>query len=176
MSKEFFVRDWLKDRPLLYMFSHMMIMPLVDFYATACDWWPADHEAPHGLLWFVVVSYFNGIVIEVGRKIRAPEDEEVGVNTYSFLWGRRNAALFWLTFLCLTAISAARAAFLIDFFVPVVVVLCLLLALAIYTVVAYLRRPSTTTAKRIEHVSGIWTLLLYLNLGIIPLLWRHWFE
>ena len=55
-----------------------MIMPLVDFYATACDWWTVSHRPPPGLLWFVIVSYFNGVVIEVGRKIRPAEDEEEG--------------------------------------------------------------------------------------------------
>jgi len=35
MSKEFFVADWLRRRPVLYMLSHMVIMPLVDLYATS---------------------------------------------------------------------------------------------------------------------------------------------
>src|SRR5262249_27120361 len=85
------VAEWLKKRHILYMVSHMAIMPLVDFYATACDWWPTGEGAPRGLIWFVVVSYFNGMVIEIGRKIRGPQDEEVGVNTYSALWGMRTA-------------------------------------------------------------------------------------
>ena len=41
MSKEFFVGSWMKSRPLFYMISHMAIVPLIDLYATACDWWPA---------------------------------------------------------------------------------------------------------------------------------------
>src|SRR5436305_7415046 len=98
MSKEFFVAEWLKRRHILYMLSHMAIIPLVDFYATACDWWPAPAEgdgpartAPRGLIWFVVVSYFNGLVIEIVRKVRGPQDGEVGVNTYSAHWGMRKA-------------------------------------------------------------------------------------
>ncbi len=38
MSKEFFVADWLRRRHVLYMLSHMVIMPLVDLYATSTDW------------------------------------------------------------------------------------------------------------------------------------------
>src|SRR5262245_47975727 len=49
MSKEFFVGEWLKRRHILYMLSHMVIVPLVDLYATACDWWPALGEPPPGL-------------------------------------------------------------------------------------------------------------------------------
>ena len=45
MSREFFVAEWLRRRPAIYMASHMVIIPLIDLYATACDWllvtgWP----------------------------------------------------------------------------------------------------------------------------------------
>ena len=75
MSKEFFVATWLKARPLQYLWTHMLIMPLIDFYATACDWLVAGaNKAKFDLLWFLVISFFNGIVVEIGRKLRAPED------------------------------------------------------------------------------------------------------
>ncbi len=48
MTKEFFVPDWLKKRPLIYMISHMAIMPLIDLYATACDWLPAGTGGHEG--------------------------------------------------------------------------------------------------------------------------------
>jgi 4-hydroxybenzoate polyprenyltransferase len=71
----------------------------------------AGAAAPHaGLAWFLIVSFFNGVVIEVGRKIRAPQDEEVGVETYTALWGRPQAIMAWLGALLLTAISAWLAA------------------------------------------------------------------
>src|SRR5205814_2059908 len=81
MSKEFFVGEWLKAHPVPYLISHMVIIPLVDLYATACDWWTQDGSPPNGLFWFLIVSYFNGIVIEIGRKVRGPKEEEPGVNT-----------------------------------------------------------------------------------------------
>lgn len=88
MTREFFVPRWLKAHPVLYMASHMLILPLVDLYATACDWWIAGlRRPPDGLYWFLVVSYLNGIVVEIGRKTRAPIDEEQGVETYRFLDG-----------------------------------------------------------------------------------------
>ncbi len=75
------------------MASHMLILPLVDLYATACDWRVGGRAPapPDGLAWFLVVSYLNGMVIEIGRKTRAPADEEHGVETYSALWGVRGA-------------------------------------------------------------------------------------
>jgi 4-hydroxybenzoate polyprenyltransferase len=151
----------------------MMIIPLVDLYATACDWWPREAGIPNGLFWFLAVSYTNGIVIETGRKIRAPQDEEAGVNTYSAIWGPRTAALVWYSAMLLTAVFAAIAALRIDFLVPVSIVLALLLLAAGSIAVTYVRAPDSRRAKRIEVVSGLWTVLMYVTLGAIPLLWRY---
>lgn len=172
MTREFFAAKWLKKKPLTYMFSHMLIMPLVDYYATACDWWTHQAEPPTGIYWFVIVSFFNGIVIEVGRKIRAPEDEEEGVDTYSAVWGRRRAAWFWLSFVALTAGSATIAAYCIDFLWPTIVLLTVLVLLAISIIFRFLNNPDQKSAKRIEIFSGLWTILMYVNLGVIPLFLR----
>ncbi len=171
MSKEFFIAEWLKRRHILYMVSHMAIVPLVDFYATACDWRPAEERPPPGLLWFVVVSYFNGLVIEIGRKIRGPQDEEEGVNTYSRIWGMKNAVLVWLGAMSLTWSFACCAAWQIGFLGPAIIVLALLLSGAIVTCAGFFREPTLKRSKRIEAFAGIWTLTLYLILGVIPWVW-----
>ena len=173
MSHEFFVSDWLKARPVTYMWSHMLIMPLIDLYASACDWMVAGHHQLRlGLLWFLLVSFFNGMVIEIGRKIRVPEDEEHGVETYSVLWGCRKAVKVWLLVLLVTAISAAIAAAQIDFLLPVVTVLIVLYATALWLARQFLRHPQSGAGKRFEWLAGAWTLCMYLSLGAGPLLWR----
>lgn len=172
MSKEFFVGPWLRRHPTLYMLSHMVIILLIDFYATACDWLPAGPGPPLGLGWFLAVSYFDGVVLEMGRKIRAPEDEEPGVNTYSALWGPRRAVLAWLGALALTAVCAAMAAVRIDFSLPVAIVLVILGTAAALMAWQFLRHPDARRAKRIEALSGIWTVLMYLSLGAVPMLIR----
>lgn len=172
MSKEFFIHEWLKRHPGFYMLSHMIIMPVFDIYATACDWLPAGAAPPRGLVWFLVVSYLNGIVIEIGRKIRAPEDEEEGVETYSVLWGRRRALLAWLGAMSLTALCAWRGASLIGFATPVALLLGLLLSCAVFLAVTFGSAPEPGRGARIELFSGVWTLLMYLSLGAVPLLVR----
>jgi 4-hydroxybenzoate polyprenyltransferase len=174
MSKEFFVPEWLKAHPIPYMISHMVIIPLVDLYATACDWLVAGAGPPHGLVWFLVVSYFNGLVIEIGRKIRGPKEEETGVNTYSALWGRRNAIAAWLGAMLATAGFASVAAWQIDFLAPVAALLAGLLLAAGILAVRFLRQPDARRAKWIETASAIWTILMYLSLGAVPLLVRVW--
>ena len=173
MSKEFFVRDWLKARPFTYLWSHMLIVPLIDLYTTACDWLVAGLSTPHGgLVWFLVVSFFNGVIIEVGRKIRAPTDEEIGVETYTALWGRVTAVITWLSALLLTAISAWLAAREIGFAGPAGWLLTFLGVAAGVIALQFLRQPTTRRAKLIETMSGVWTILMYIGIGAAPLLWR----
>jgi 4-hydroxybenzoate polyprenyltransferase len=172
MSQEFFVPEWLKGRPILYLASHMVILPLVDLYASACDWWVAGQAAPRGLGWFLVVSYFNGIVIELGRKIRGPKEEEEGVNTYSALWGRQAAVQAWILALLVTAGFACLAAWQIHFLWPMAAELSILILLAELLGRRFLQQPEARQAKRLEVASGVWTVLLYLSLGALPLLLR----
>jgi len=174
MSVEFFAGAWLRARPFLYMASHMLIMPLIDFYATACDWLPSGSGLSPALAWFLLISYFNGTVIEIGRKIRAPADEEAGVETYSAIWGRRRAVAAWLGAMTLCAACALVAAREIGFVLPVAAVLVVLLAAAAIVATGYLRAPRPGSGKRVELVSGLWTLAMYVSVGIAPLALRHW--
>jgi hypothetical protein len=169
MSKEFYARHWLKARPVVYLFSHMLIMPLVDWFATGCDWVHAGTGMPRGLFWFLAASFCNGVVIELGRKIRAPDQEEAGVETYSFLWGRRNAVLSWLAAMLATLTCACIAAQPIGFSVPAASVLGTLWLGGLILGLVFLRSISGKIAKRIEAYSGAWTVALYLTLGVVPL-------
>ncbi|MEX1119206.1 MAG: UbiA family prenyltransferase [Terrimicrobiaceae bacterium] len=170
MSREFFCKSWLKAHPFTYMWTHMFIMPLIDFYATACDWLLASGKPPGWLIWFVVVSFLNGFIIEIGRKIRGPEEEETGVETYSVLWGRSRAVKYWLLAMGLTAAATMVAAQHIQFFLPVAMVLGALLVVSVGVGARFLADPRS--GKAFEVISGVWTLVLYLMLGIIPLGWR----
>jgi 4-hydroxybenzoate polyprenyltransferase len=169
MSREFFARHWLKARPVTYLWTHMLIMPLIDLYATACDWMPERGSIPAGLYWFLIVSFFNGMVIEIGRKIRAPVDEESGVDTYSVLWGRRRAALVWLSMLVVTGGCAVVAAARIDFAPVVAGTLTLMFLFAAVSTARFLGRPVAGAGKRFERLAGLWTVAMYLVLGAIPM-------
>lgn len=167
MSVEFFARDWLKARPITYMWTHMFIMPLVDLFATACQWMPTGAHPGRGLLWFLAASYANGLVIEIGRKIRRPEDEETGVETYSVLWGRRRALFVWWGCALAVVVFATVAAVSIGFVRPIAVILG-----GGWVALVLLSRPmleARIPGKRLELLAGLWTLVLYLSLG--PLAW-----
>ncbi len=168
MSVEFGCRAWLKRHPIIYLWSHMLIMPLVDLYATACDWVPANGTPPTGLLWFLAASFANGVVIELGRKIRSPADEEQGVETYSVLWGPARAAGVWWGMVLITATLATLAANDAHAALPVGATLAAGVLFAGMLVWWFCRRRQPRDGKRIELAAGLWTLLLYGSLGLIP--------
>ena len=173
MSKEFFVGEWLKARPALYLWTHMLIIPIVTLYATACDWTVAGSGIPDGVGVFLMASFFNAIGIEIGRKVRAPADEEHGVTTYSAAWGVRWAVGGWMLALSTTAALALIAAARITFVAPVAFVVAVSLSTAATIAWRFLRWQGRADARRIEQMSGVWTLLMYLSLGIAPLFVPH---
>jgi 4-hydroxybenzoate polyprenyltransferase len=169
MSKEFFVADWLKERPLLYMVSHMVIMPLVDLYATSTDWLIQLGRPPGGLWWFLLASFFNGMVIEIGRKIRSPADEERGVRTYSAVWGMTRASMAQALVMLLTGICATLAALRVGNMIAPAI-FGAMFVVGVGLLVWFGCSPAPGRGKKIEVFSGIWTIVLYLALGALPLL------
>jgi 4-hydroxybenzoate polyprenyltransferase len=173
MSREFFVGEWLRARPALYLWTHMLIIPIVTLYATACDWTVAGSGVPDGVGVFLIASFFNAIGIEIGRKVRAPSDEEHGVTTYSAAWGIRWAVCGWMLALSATAALALIAAARITFVTPVAFVVVVSLSTAATIAWRFMRWQGRADARRIEQMSGVWTLLMYLSLGIAPLFVPH---
>lgn len=171
MSQEFFVGEWLRARPIPYMLSHMFILPLIDFYLLAAAW--QGHGAPPiAFGWFLAATYANGIVFEIGRKVRAPEDEEVGVETYSALWGVRRASMVWLLAVGAAGGAGMLAAWTLGQGARTGTAITLVLAvgwLAALWVAWRMAREQTSSGSRwIERFSAAWVLLFYLSMGLLP--------
>jgi len=173
MSREFFISKWLRKRPVHYLLSHMVILPFIDFYLTAWDWAPCGYP-PSGLAWLLGISFCNGVVVEVGRKTRSPADEEVGVETYSALWGYRRATMVWLGVTVLTGVLGLTAAYRADFLAPVTMLIAVLLSVMLTCAWRFLAAPVKGRGKLIESAAGIWTLVLYTGIGLIPMAYRSW--
>jgi 4-hydroxybenzoate polyprenyltransferase len=168
MTVEFFAHDWLNNHMWAYAGSHMLIIPLVDIYASGLDWF-IDGSSPHfGLVFFFAVSYFNGIVLEVGRKLKAPEKEKEGVVTYSGLLGYKKGARLWIAMLILTASIAAGACYYADLSPLSYYILGFILLVCILLGIQYIRNPTPALSKRLELMSAVWTLLMYGTLGGVP--------
>jgi 4-hydroxybenzoate polyprenyltransferase len=169
MGKEFFVAEWLKKHQFWYVVSHMFIIPLIDIYASGLDWLQEGVSAPKGLLFFFAVSYFNGIVLEVGRKIRIPEDEKEGVLTYSSLHGARNATLLWLLMILVTAGWAVAAVWFAGYGMQGFYTMLIIAIVISIPAIFFLQKMTAKRAKLIEYASALWTIAMYLSLGGIPM-------
>jgi 4-hydroxybenzoate polyprenyltransferase len=168
MSREFGMREFLKARPLAYLVSHMMIMPLVDLYATGTDWMVAGEGMPKSMSWFLVASFFNGMSLDLGRKIRSPADEEIGVPTYSVLWGARVAVTTWWFFLAASMVCAIAVAASLNMIWHMVILYSLLLMACTIVGIRFVRSPHPGRGRLIETMTFLWTLGLYLGLGLMP--------
>lgn len=169
MTREFFVRDWLRRHLGAYLVTHMLIMPILDAYTTGLDWLVAGHHPPAGLPWFLAATFANGVLVEIGRKLRAPAGEREGVDTYTHAWGVRAAPAAWLAVLLgaasvvtvaarYTGCAAASAAIVF----PAAVLLAI-------PAIRFLATREDRAARAVETVSGLWGIVSYLTLGGLPL-------
>lgn len=173
MTREFFVAEWLKARRLAYVLSHMLVIPLAVFYASSADWLPAAAAPPPDLAWLLALSYATGMVLELGRKVRAPQDETPGVETYSAAWGPRTAAAAWLGAVAVSALLTLVVVRAVAWPMVAGAVLLLPGLAAAWAGAAFCRLPSALLSRRIDALSALWTLSVYLCVGSLPL-WRAW--
>lgn len=167
MTAEFFAPTWLKARPFAYLVSHMMVMPLIDLVVTGFEWMP--HGAPPPALWlFLLLSFANGCVLEIGRKLWAPEQERPGVETYSGLIGTRSGSVLWFgcvgaALVLLTGVGMATRAPLATCAIGIAAA-----AFVVRAGLRYRERPTPETAAGVESAAGLWVFACYAAAGFAP--------
>ena len=184
MAKEFFIKEWLTKRILIYALSHVVIMifiTLVIVNATqyivlgeaeniikfgALQWY--RHNIDIALIPLFTLNYLNGIVLEIGRKTRRADEEEHGVQTYSKLWGKKKAAvilslLFAVEyFLVILGLSYTYE----KYFLFSRLTLLIILIISIYFMIKFLKKD--LSGKIVESVSGLWIVFSSMGLGLLP--------
>lgn len=168
MTAEFLVPAWLKARPVLYLVSHMAILPLIDLMLTGVEWLPRGGPDP-ALALFLGLSFVNGCVLEIGRKLKAPENERAGVETYSALWGPAPAARVWAV--CVAVAAALVALNGLALGIPTLAAPLAGLGLAAAALIArrYASAPTPAAERTLDAASGLWVFLAYATLGFLPL-------
>ena len=168
MAVEFFVPAWLKARPFLYLVSHMLILPLIALFATACEWLRFGGHPSPALFLFLFLSFACGCVFEVGRKIYAPINERTGVETYSALLGARDATLLW----CASLIVAYGLLIAIGSVAgvprPIAVIGLIGLAACLSSAAFFLRGFDAAGQRRIDTMSALWLLISYGACALAP--------
>lgn len=169
MTVEFFVPEWLKARPVLYLISHMAIMPLLDLFVTGAEWMAADGGPAPTLALFLVLSFVNGCVLEIGRKIWAPYNERVGVESYSRLWGVSAAILVWMVLIGASFGLLVGVGYAIGHTLATALPGFGMLLGALWVGAAMRRAPSDKHQKWLDTVSGLWVFVCYTAAGFAPL-------
>ena len=172
MTREFFVRDWLRAHLGAYLVTHMLVMPMIDAYTTGLDWLAGHHEPPGGLPWFLALTFVNGTLVEIGRKLRSPDAEREGVDTYTKAWGTVAAPVLWITLLAVAALLAWRAAWDTGARAPTALVVAPAAFLLALPAASFVLTRRNTHARACEAASGLWAIVTYLTLGAGPFLAR----
>lgn len=170
MGVEFFVPKWLKKRQIIYITSHMVIIPLIDIYSSGLDWLREGADPHWGLAFFFAVSYANGLVLEFGRKIRAPEFEEEGVVSYTGMYGTKGGTILWISTMFVTMLLAMAASYYAGYGLLAYLVFGGVFACFSVFGFLFMKNQTKKLSKMIEYAAVGWTILMYLALGGIPML------
>ena len=173
MTAEFFAPAWLKARPFVYLITHMAVMPLIDLLVTGFEWAPHGGTSP-ALALFLLLSFANGCVLEIGRKLWAPGNERPGVESYSHLLGPRRGAMLWMTCVGIalvllyaigTATGTPKLTVAIGWFA---------LGWAYAQARSYAHDPTPETEKGVDTAAGVWVFACYAAAGFAPFIARAW--
>ncbi|HJR60926.1 MAG TPA: hypothetical protein VJ813_16060 [Vicinamibacterales bacterium] len=170
MAAEFFQREWLRRRLLVYAVSHMLIMPLAVL-------WIAQLSVPGAVLtppiWrLAAFAFMAGASFEIARKAKGPEEEQPGVDSYSLRLGAGGAAAL-LAALGITsmALLASMVALLVR--APLALGVCAVGAIAVVVAAAaYARHPSASARRFNETVVGLGLLLGEVTVAAVLLVGR----
>ena len=182
MTKEFFIKNWLTERILIYALSHVVIMIFITLVIVkGTGYILQDHFSETlylllekyeknifiGLIPLFALNYLNGIVLEIGRKTRRADEEEHGVQTYSKLWGRKKAVIILsLLFIIeyLLVILGLTHTYKEYFFFGGLTLL-VILVVSIYFMVKFLKKD--LSGKIVETVSGLWIIFSSMCMGLL---------
>ena len=166
MLKEFFIGKWLKKHFLTYAISHMLIMPLFALVIFSFTTLQYPWEAPAWYWLYAFVGFFVTLNWEVSRKIRAPEDEIEGIDSYTRVFGTYGAAYMVIL---IRIIDTAMVSFvgwhlgLSHWFYIVLIVLFCVCCNGLYQ---FRVHTNTKNAKLMEKYAGVYIIAFDLTLAI----------
>jgi 4-hydroxybenzoate polyprenyltransferase len=166
MRYEFFVGEWLRRHFLLYAISHMLIMPLLAMlvfsYTTGRFFWEAS-----GWYWFYAfVGFFVTFNWEISRKIRAPEDEREGIETYTKVFGTYGAAYAVLAVRVIDTAMVALVGWHLGLPWWFHAVLIALYGVCLIGFLQYRFHTNKATAKRMEVYAGMYIIAFDVALAL----------
>jgi 4-hydroxybenzoate polyprenyltransferase len=166
MLKEFFARDWLKRHFFVYASSHMLIMPLLAVVVFSFATGEFPWQAPGWFWLYSFVSFFVGFNWEVSRKIRAPQDEREGVDSYTKIFGTYGAAYVVLLVRVIDTCLVALVGYHLQLSGWFYGALVLLFAICMIGFFHFRFWTATNSARRMELYAAIYIVAFDLVLAV----------
>lgn len=166
MLKEFFAKAWLKQRFLIYTASHMLIMPLFALVAFSFSTNHYPWQAPAWFWVYAFVGFFVTLNWEISRKIRAPEEEREGVQTYTKIFGTYGAAYLVLAVRAIDTALVCLVGYHLGLSSWFYAVLVLLFLVCMVGFLQFRFDTNPRTAKRMEFYAGIYIIAFDLTLAV----------
>ncbi|MHB8953001.1 MAG: UbiA prenyltransferase family protein [Pirellulaceae bacterium] len=166
MLKEFFVREWLRRHFVLYVSSHMLVMPLLALVVFSFSTGRYPWQAPGWYWLYSFVGFFVAFNWEVSRKIRVPEEEIDDLDSYTKLCGTYGAAYLVLAIRVVDTGLVTIVAHHLDFSVWFYAWLLILFLLCMVGFFQYRFRTTPVTARRMEKYAGFYIVAFDLALAV----------
>ncbi|MFN8847011.1 MAG: hypothetical protein ACK5V3_03255 [Bdellovibrionales bacterium] len=149
MLKEFFVKNWLRQRLLFYSFLHLLISPFM--FLTGWYYYASQNNSfdLKKLMLLMSLSLVTGLMFEIGRKNRSAPEDAKGEISFSQIWGRKKTCLILII---LSIISLILGSLYIGSGIVSLIVFAifglLLLFLAVHSLINFIKSPSEENHKK----------------------------
>ncbi len=155
MSKGFFIKKFLEKHILLEVLLDEIMMPLMVLYLSSFMKIGLNKD-----IWkILILSYIISWIVEIARKIRAKQQEEKGVKTYTAIFGIPKA----ITILIILETLLAIVQYMI---LGVNQIVLIILTYAIINIIniLFVIKKDKTFAKMVEISANIYIILVYLSM------------
>ena len=166
MLREFFVQAWLRGHMIVYALLHMLVMPLLAMIVLAFATGLYPWQAPGWFWLYAFVGFFVTFNWEISRKIRIPDDEIEGVDSYSRIFGTFGVAWVVLGIRVVDTAMVALVGWHLGLTVWFYAALVALFAVCCVGFAHYRMRPTRKTARRLETYAGMYIIAFDLILAL----------
>jgi 4-hydroxybenzoate polyprenyltransferase len=171
MAREFFCREWLRARLVLYAFSHMLITPFAVYWTFRLVAPGAAPGCPGTLL--ISLTLVSGFAFELARKARGPE-ESATLESYSKVLGAHACGIALIAILSAILLNQLLLLSSMGYRLPPVAtsLIGVTYLMAVLAAARYLKAPSQKARKMNEGISALFMLTNYLSIVLCPLIAR----
>ena len=161
MAKEFFVREWLRRHIMWYAFTHMVVM--LSLVAWIASMGSTDASRRPSTWTLASLVYASGLAFEMGRKMRAPDDEHPSADSYTQSLGIDRATLVLAVVVAVVSALTLVTTSVVDGGIPPFIMVAAGAAalLAVLVIRQFRQHPGRRAAKLVEAGVGVSILAMH---------------